>query len=163
VISSISGSTTSYARRLTTTPPSDWASHDGSCEVINTTLGESTPVPCTGTQITVYLQEGANRFVVRANARDGSRSVDSAARSAFGPVERDPTCRTGRICQTPFGNNRLIEITPTTPVTDPIGPAGAGLGMLALAVLLRIRVRGARPHPRPPAAGQGPPPTEETG
>ena len=71
---------------------------------------------------------------MRAVARDGSRSVDSAARSAQGP--REPMC--GKYAC--FGSGKIVELTPTAKQID-FGQAGAGLGFLVIAVLVQIAGR----------------------
>ena len=118
-------------RRLTLSPPGDWASHDGPCEVVNTTQGYSTGIPCSAGSVDVYVETGSNRFVVRAHARDGSRSVESAARGVRGPKE--PMC--GQyVC---VAGDKIVDLSPTAqPVR--FGQAGAGVGLLVIALLLRF-------------------------
>jgi hypothetical protein len=124
-------------RRVAMSPPSDWASHDGTCQVINTTFGYMTTIACGATVAEIGVETGSNRIIVRATARDGSRSVDSAGRSAQGP--REPMC--GKVyC---VGGNKLVELTPTSKPIN-FGQAGTGLGLLVIAVLIRLVGRPAR-------------------
>ncbi|MGQ0839624.1 hypothetical protein [Actinokineospora sp.] len=116
----------SYERRLTLTPPADWAGHDGACEVVNKTWDYTESISCSATSVTISVDEGGNQIVVRAHARDGSRSVDSAPRSVLQRPETEP-CPGGRICQQPRVANELSS-----------GPmVGVGIGLLATALLLR--------------------------
>ncbi|GLZ28953.1 hypothetical protein Lesp02_11430 [Lentzea sp. NBRC 105346] len=121
VITGIVGTQTSYQRTVNMAPPPAWASHNGRCEVVNTTYGYSTPIACNATSARIDLDIGINRIVVRAYAASGSGQVDSASRSA---TVREDTCG-GKPCQIP----RSIE-------TAPMGVGG--LGLLACAYLLRI-------------------------
>jgi hypothetical protein len=121
-----------YARRLTLSPPADWAGHDGRCEAVNLTNGGITSIACSATTVEIGVNIGSNRAVVRAHARDDSRFVDSAIRP-FNVRDEEPTCGPVRC----LGSANLVQLTPTKP-TDPAGPAGSGLGLLALAVVLRI-------------------------
>jgi hypothetical protein len=132
-----SGGNIDYVRRVTMNPPADWASHDGTCQVINLTFGYTDTIACGATTADIGVETGSNRIVVRATARDGSRSVDSAARSVQGP--REPMC--GKVyC---VGGNNIVELTPTSKPVD-FGQAGAGLGLLVIAVLIRLVGRPAR-------------------
>ena len=121
-----------YTRAVRTSPPADWASHDGTCQVVNLTFGGTTSIPCSGATVNIYVDIGNNRIVVRAHARDGSRSVDSAPHS-FNVRDEEPMCGQHKCLRS--GN--LVQLSPTKQ-TDPAGPAGAGLGLLAFAVVLRI-------------------------
>jgi hypothetical protein len=117
-----------YTRRLTLTPPGDWASHDGRCEVVNLTFSYTYPIACSATTATVDVETGSNRLVVRAHARDNSRSVDSAVRSVA-VRDPEPTCGKYKCFSSPAR------------ATDPFGAGDAGLGFLALAALLGVRDR----------------------
>jgi hypothetical protein len=117
-----------YGRRLTLTPPADWAGHDGSCEVVNKTFAYQYPIACSATSVTVEVDVGNNLFVVRAHARDGSRSVDSAVRTVH-VIDREPTC------------GRVQCLRSTAPASNAVGEGDVGLGLLAAAVLLGIRDR----------------------
>ena len=116
-------------RTMTMAPPADWASHNGRCEVVNTTWGYAVGIACNATSVRVTLEEGANRFVVRAYAATGGGQVDSAGKSASyisdGCPPNKPTCVPQRIAE---GAG-----------TAPMG--AGGLGLLAVAFLLRIGVR----------------------
>jgi hypothetical protein len=133
VISSITAPNGAYEfeRRVTTTPPADWASHDGRCDVVNLTNGYRVPIPCSASYADVGVDTGSNRIVIRAYARDDSRSVDSAARNVQGP--REPQCGP-QLC---LGSGQIIDLSPTEKQID-FGQAGAGLGLMVLAVLLRF-------------------------
>lgn len=121
-------------RRITMSPPGDWARHDGRCEVVNVTQGYTTAIACSATSAQIHTEMGPNRIVVRAHARDGSRSVDSAVRSVLGP--REPMC--GKyLC---LAGDQVVELSPTER-SVPVGQVGTGLGLLALAVLLRVAGR----------------------
>ncbi|GAA4439472.1 hypothetical protein GCM10023148_46560 [Actinokineospora soli] len=127
-----------YERTLTMSPPADWANHDGPCEVVNTTYGYTQSIACSATSAVISIEDGANAIVVRAHARDGSRSVDSATRNVFKRVIEDPTCPPGsRTCQIPN-----VAASPT----DESAPTGvmvaAGIGLLITSALLRVRRRG---------------------
>jgi hypothetical protein len=131
------GGNIDYTRQVAMSPPADWASHDGTCQLVNTTQGYSSAIACGATVGNIGVETGANRIVVRATARDGSRSVDSAARSVQGP--REPMC--GKVyC---VGGGKIVELTPTSRPID-FGQAGAGLGLLVIAVLIRLAGRPAR-------------------
>jgi hypothetical protein len=88
-------------------------------------------IACGATSATIDVDTGTNSIVVRATARDGSRSVDSAVKTVRGPKE--PTC--GKYAC--FGSGKIVELTPTEKRVD-FGQAGAGLGLLVIAVLLRV-------------------------
>ncbi|CRK55594.1 VgrG protein [Alloactinosynnema sp. L-07] len=125
---------TGYSRRLTMAPPADWANHDGACVVVNKTYDYSEPIACDATTANIAVEEGSNMVVVRATARDGSRSVESATRRISFPIQNE--CRPGRICPIP---NAASD-----PVSNEVssGPmVGAGIGLLATAALLRFGVR----------------------
>jgi hypothetical protein len=124
-----------FTRRLNLGPPADWASHDGLCEVVNLDSGFAAGISCAAATTEVFVDVGSNRFVIRAHARDNSRSVNSAIRT-IRIRDREPTCGPQRC----FRANNLIEISPARS-SEPIGPAGAGLGFLAIAALLRIGLR----------------------
>ncbi len=115
-----------YSYRLNMAPPADWASHDGSCEVVNTTFAYNYSVACSATSVNVEVDVGNNRFVMRAHARDGSRTVDSAART-IRVVDPEPNC------------GRFKCFRAVTPVSFGVGDAGVGL--LAFSVLLGVRDR----------------------
>ncbi|HVK26074.1 MAG TPA: fibronectin type III domain-containing protein [Actinokineospora sp.] len=131
----ISGATKSgYTAHVTMAPPSDWANHDGTCEVVNKTYGYSEVVACSATSAAVAIDEGTNAIVIRATARDGSRSVDSASRTVRIIVNE---CQPGRICP-------VQPLVASDPVNNEVssGPmVGAGVGLLATAALLRFGVR----------------------
>jgi hypothetical protein len=129
VITSITGN--GYTRHVNMTWPGDWAGHDGTCQVVNTTLGYGATVACGASTVDVDVDTGSNRIVVRATARDGSQSVDSAAKNVRGPKE--PTC--GKFAC--LGSGKLVELTPTQKSID-FGQAGAGLGFLVVAVLVQV-------------------------
>lgn len=117
-----------YTKRVNMTPPADWASHDGPCELINLTFGHSEPIACSATSAMIGVDVGSNRIVVRAHAATGTGSVDSAVRST--PVRDIDECG-GRICQprsvpAAAEGNQLV---------------GGGIGLLATAWLLTLRNR----------------------
>lgn len=128
VITGATGVVTSYTRHLTMSPPADWAGHDGPCEVVNKTFDYHYSISCAATSLDVDVDVGVNVFVVRAHAKDGSRSVDSASRSVK-VIDREPTC------------GRVQCLRSDVPASSPIGPADAGLGLLAAAALFGIRDR----------------------
>ncbi|GAB1513386.1 hypothetical protein JCM33774_54280 [Actinophytocola sp. KF-1] len=127
----LAGGRLDYTRTMALNPPSDWANHDGRCELVNTTQGYTTAIACSATAAEIAVEEGSNRLVVRAHASDG-RSVDSAPKSVAGP--REPTC--GKYAC--FSTGKILELSP---VERPVrfGQAGAGLGLLVIAVLLYAR------------------------
>ena len=113
---------------MTLSPPADWASHNGRCEVVNTTQGYSVGIACNATTAAIDLEEGSNTIVVRAYAASGAGQVDSASKNAiYLPDEcaGKPNC--------------VPRMAPAGAETAPMG-AGA-LGLLACAFLLRIGVR----------------------
>jgi hypothetical protein len=124
----------STLRRIATSPTADWATHDGTCQVYNTSEGWGQNIPCTATSVDVSVDfDTYNGFVVRAHARDGSRYVDSAVKSVRGPVTPPEMC--GKVyC---VGGGNIVELTPTDKSIN-FGQAGAGLGLLVLAVLIRF-------------------------
>jgi hypothetical protein len=122
---------TDFMRRVAMSPPSDWASHDGTCQVVNITQGYTANIACGATSADIGVETGGNRIVVRAIARDGSRSVDSAARNVQGP--REPMC--GKVMC--VGGGKIVELTPTEKEIN-FGQAGAGLGFLVIAVLVQV-------------------------
>ncbi|MFI7672792.1 hypothetical protein [Actinophytocola sp. NPDC049390] len=127
----LSGGRQDYTRTMALNPPSDWATHNGRCELVNTTHGYAVTIACSATSAEIAVEQGGNRLVVRAHASDG-RSVDSAPKSVPGP--REPMC--GKyLC---FGTGKIVELSP---VERPIrfGQAGAGLGLLVIAVFLYAR------------------------
>lgn len=131
------GGNIDYSRQVNMNPPADWASHDGTCQIVNITQGYTSNISCGATVGDIGVEMGSNRIVVRATARDGSRSVDSAARSVQGP--REPMC--GKVyC---VGGNDIVELTPTSKPVN-FGQAGAGLGLLVIAVLIRLAGRPAK-------------------
>ncbi|UVS77768.1 hypothetical protein [Actinokineospora sp. UTMC 2448] len=135
VITGVSG--VNYQRTVAMAPPADWANHDGTCEVVNRTYGYTTPIACSATSAVISIEEGSNSIVVRAHARDGSRSVDSAARAVFKRID-EPTCRPGtRICERPRVATAPAEETAGTGVM-----VAAGIGLLITSALLRVRRRG---------------------
>jgi hypothetical protein len=123
VITTITGNVGAYIKRVNMTPPADWANHNGTCEVVNTTYGYSTPIACSATSASIEADIGTNRIVVRAHAATGGASVDSASKNT---TVRDPeTCGT-KPCQIPRNE-------------APVAPMGAGgLGLLTVAALLRV-------------------------
>lgn len=127
----------STVRRIATNPPADWAAHDGTCQVYNTSEGWGQNIPCTATAVSVGVDyETQNAFVIRAFAKDGSRYVDSAVRNVAGPIAPEPMC--GKVyC---VGGGNIVELTPTDKSID-FGQAGAGLGLLVIAVLIRLAGR----------------------
>jgi hypothetical protein len=131
VITSITVTGNGYTRRVNMTWPSDWANHDGTCQVFNTTLGYGAGIACGASTVDIDVDTGPNRIVVRATARDGSRSVDSAAKSVQGP--REPTCGKYQC----FSSGKIVELTPTERSVN-FGQAGAGLGFLVVAVLVQV-------------------------
>jgi hypothetical protein len=124
-----------YTRQVNMSPPGDWASHDGTCEVVNTTHGYSTTISCGATTASIGVETRSNRIVVRAIARDGSRSVESAPKSVNGPRENDMCGKVKCV-----GGGDIIELTPTGKEIN-FGQAGAGLGLLVIAVVLRFAGR----------------------
>ncbi|MFE2754854.1 hypothetical protein ACFXGA_22915 [Actinosynnema sp. NPDC059335] len=126
VISTVGVGAHKYERKVTTAPPADWASHSGTCEVVNKTYGSSVPIACSGGTVTIDVDLGTNSIVVRAHGPAGS--VDSAARSVLvrEPVEE---CG-GRICKP----NSL-------PASESNQLVGGGIGLLATAWLLTLRNR----------------------
>jgi hypothetical protein len=131
LITGATGTREDYTRHVTMSWPSDWAGHDGACQVVNLTLGNAVTIACGTTAVDIDVDTGANRVVVRAIARDGSRSVDSAARTVQGP--REPMC--GKyLC---LGGGKLVELTPTERSVD-FGQAGTGVGFLVIAVLVQV-------------------------
>jgi hypothetical protein len=128
VISTVGAGSHQYERKVTTAPPADWASHSGTCEVVNTTYGSSVPIACSGGAVTIDVDLGSNALVVRAHGPSGS--VDSKVYNAF---VRDPieNCGGGRICQ-PL----------SVPASDEGNQlVGGGIGLLATAWLLTLRNR----------------------
>jgi hypothetical protein len=121
-----------YSRLVSLNPPSDWANHNGRCQLVNTTQGYSVTIACSATSAEIGVEEGNNRLVVRAQASDGSQSVDSAAKTVRGP--REPMC--GKYAC--FGAGKILELSPVEKPVD-FGQAGAGLGLLVIAVLLYAR------------------------
>jgi len=126
VITSITGGIGSYTKTVTMAWPADWASHNGTCEVLNTTYGYGTPIACGTTQTTIDADVGVNRIVVRAYAATGGTSVDSASKSTT--VRDTETCGT-KPCQIP-------RAAPEEPQSAPMG--AGGLGLIATAALLRV-------------------------
>jgi hypothetical protein len=116
-------------KRLTLAPPADWASHDGRCEVVNTTYGYAAGIACNATTAQITVEEGSNRIVVRAYAATGAGQVDSAARTANFVMDE---CNGKPTCVVP-------RMAPAGAETAPMG--AGGLGLLACAFLLRIGVR----------------------
>jgi hypothetical protein len=131
VITSITATGNGYTRRVNMSWPSDWANHDGTCQVFNTTLGYGATVACGASTVDIDVDTGTNRIVVRATARDGSRSVDSAGKNVQGP--REPTC--GKYAC--LGSGKIVELTPTEKSIN-FGQAGTGLGFLVIAVLVQV-------------------------
>ena len=109
-------------------PPADWASHNGRCEVVNTTQGYAVGIPCNATTARIDLEDGANRIVVRAYAASGAGQVDSAPKNVSYIEDEcagQPNC--------------VPRMAPAGAGTAPMG--AGGLGLLACAFLLRIGVR----------------------
>lgn len=129
VISLVGPGPHQYEKKVTTAPPAEWAAHTGQCEVVNTTLDATAPIPCAGGTVTIAVDVGPNYLVVRAYAASGSGSVDSAVRNA--PVREPIDDCGGRICQprsvpASAEDNQLV---------------GGGIGLLATAWLLTLRNR----------------------
>ncbi|NUT45810.1 MAG: hypothetical protein HOV94_00625 [Saccharothrix sp.] len=129
VISTVGAGANRYEKKITTAPPADWASHNGTCEVVNETLGATRAIPCSGGTATIAVDVGVNSVVVRAYAASGSGSVDSAVRNI---LVRDPeeTCGGGKICQ-----------PRSLPASEDNQLIGGGIGLLATAWLLTLRNR----------------------
>ncbi|WP_329793291.1 hypothetical protein V1227_15635 [Lentzea sp. DG1S-22] len=128
VITGVSSGRTLPRRTLTLTPPADWASHNGRCEVVNRTYGYSAGIPCNATTAVIDLEEGTNAIVVRAYAATGAGQVDSAVRNVlftYDECQGKPGC--------------IPRREPAGAGTAPMG--AGGLGLLACAFLLRIGVR----------------------
>ncbi|SDP05198.1 hypothetical protein [Lentzea jiangxiensis] len=128
VITGVSSGRTLPRRTLTLTPPADWASHNGRCEVVNRTYGYSVGIPCNATTAAIDLEEGTNAIVVRAYAATGAGQVDSAVRNVlftYDECQGKPGC--------------IPRMAPAGAGTAPMG--AGGLGLLACAFLLRIGVR----------------------
>ncbi|GGU31075.1 hypothetical protein [Lentzea flava] len=128
VITGLSGTRTNPTRRVTMSPPADWANHNGRCEVVNKTYGFSVGIPCNATSATIEVDEGSNAIVVRAYAASGAGQVDSAARNTLFTYDEcagKPSC--------------IPRSAPAGAGTAPMG--AGGLGLLAAAFLLRIGVR----------------------
>jgi sugar lactone lactonase YvrE len=130
VISSITG-TGLVSRRVNLAPPSDWAGHNGACEVVNLTYGTSTPIACSVTAATIEVDIGSNRIVVRAHAATGGGSVDSAARSV---AVRDPD-------ECPPGSRTCVPRSVPASGSEPAPMGAGGIGLLATAFLLHLRAR----------------------
>ncbi|MEU4442344.1 hypothetical protein AB0K14_05905 [Actinosynnema sp. NPDC050801] len=130
VISLVGAGSHQYEKKVTTAPPADWASHNGRCEVVNETYGDSATIPCSGGTVTLAVDLGTNTFRVVAYAASGSGSVKSAAKSV--PVREPPqNCGGGRICQ-PLSSPASEESNQLV---------GGGIGLLATAWLLTLRNR----------------------
>ncbi|NKE56025.1 hypothetical protein FXN61_03955 [Lentzea sp. PSKA42] len=128
VITGLTGGARVPTKRLTLAPPADWASHNGRCEVVNTTWDYAVGIACNATSAQITVEEGSNRIVVRAYAASGAGQVDSASRSANFVMDEcngKPTC--------------VPRMAPAGAETAPMG--AGGLGLLACAFLLRIGVR----------------------
>ncbi|RAS66157.1 hypothetical protein C8D87_104708 [Lentzea atacamensis] len=128
VITGLTGGPRVPTKRLTLTPPADWANHNGRCEVVNTTWDYAIGIPCNATSAQMTVEEGSNRIVVRAYAASGPGQVDSAARTTNFTMDEcngKPTC--------------VPRMAPAGAQTAPMG--AGGLGLLACAFLLRIGVR----------------------
>ncbi|PWK85161.1 hypothetical protein C8D88_107368 [Lentzea atacamensis] len=128
VITGFVGGAKMPTRTVNMAPPADWASHNGRCEVVNTTWDYAIGIPCNATTARITLEEGSNAIVVRAYAATGGGHVDSAARNAvyiFDECGGRPTC--------------VPRMAPAGAQTAPMG--AGGLGLLACAFLLRIGVR----------------------
>lgn len=125
---------TGFTRRLTLAPPADWANHNGTCEVVNTTWDYTTPIACSATSASISIDEGPNSIVVRAHAASGGGSVDSAPR-AIRMLVQEP-CPGGRTCQQP----KVASDQGSTEISSG-SMTGAGLGLIVTAVLLRVGVR----------------------
>ncbi len=126
VITTITGGIASYTKTVNMAWPADWASHNGSCEVVNTTMGYSSPIACGTASTTIEADIGANRIVVRAYAASGGAAVESAARNTT--VRDTETCG-GKPCVIP-------RSAPEAPESAPMG--AGGLGLIATAALLRV-------------------------
>jgi hypothetical protein len=127
VITTITGNVASYTRTVNMAWPADWASHNGSCEIVNTTHGYQTPISCGTASAPVDLEEGHNRIVVRAYAATGGLSVDSASKSTA-VREPDPSC--------PRAPCPIPNAVPEAPESAPMG--AGGLGLIVTAALLRV-------------------------
>ncbi|SMD20729.1 hypothetical protein [Lentzea albidocapillata] len=128
VITGVSGGRTMPWRTFSMSPPADWASHNGRCEVVNRTQGYAVGIPCNATTAQIGVEEGSNSIVVRAYAATGAGQVDSAARNVlytFDECQGKPGC--------------IPRMAPAGVETAPMG--AGGLGLLACAFLLRIGVR----------------------
>ncbi|SDM21741.1 hypothetical protein SAMN04488074_11884 [Lentzea albidocapillata subsp. violacea] len=128
VITGVSGGRTMPRRTVSMSPPADWASHNGRCEVVNRTQGYAVGIPCNATTTQIDVEEGSNSIVVRAYAATGAGQVDSAARNVlytFDECGGKPGC--------------IPRMAPAGVETAPMG--AGGLGLLACAFLLRIGVR----------------------
>jgi hypothetical protein len=114
-------------RQVNMAPPADWASHNGRCEVVNTTQGYAVGIPCNATSARIDLEEGSNRIVVRAYAASGAGQVDSASKNVNYIADEcagKPTC--------------VPRMAPAGAESAPMG--AGGLGLLVCAFLLRIGV-----------------------
>jgi len=129
VITTITGGVASYTKTVNMSWPADWASHNGTCEVVNTTQGFSTPIGCGTAQATIDADVGPNRIVVRAYAATGGGSVDSASKNT---TVRDPEQCGSKPCVIP-------RSAPEAPESAPTG--AGGLGLIAVAALLRVSRR----------------------
>ncbi|GGN02688.1 hypothetical protein GCM10011609_47020 [Lentzea pudingi] len=128
VITSITGGPRIPSRTVNMAPPADWASHNGRCEVVNTTWEYAVGIPCNATSVRISLEEGPNRIVVRAYAATGGGQVESAGKNASLILDEcggKPGC--------------IPRMVPAGVETAPMG--AGGLGLLAAAFLLRIGVR----------------------
>ena len=126
VITTITGGAGSYTKTVNMAWPADWASHNGTCEVLNTTYGYGTPIACGTAQTTIEADVGINRILVRAYAATGGGSVDSASKSTN---VRDPELCGTKPCVIP-------RSAPEAPESAPTG--AGGLGLIAVAALLRV-------------------------
>ncbi|MGI5501223.1 hypothetical protein [Lentzea sp. CA-135723] len=125
VITSITGGVRMPTRTVNMAPPADWATHNGRCEVVNTTWEYAVGIPCNATTARITLEEGPNRIVVRAYAATGGGQVESAGRNASLILDEcggKPGC--------------IPKLAPAGAGTAPMGVGG--LGLLACAFLLRI-------------------------
>ena len=126
VITTITGSIASYTKTVNMAWPADWASHNGTCEVVNTTYGARTAISCGAASATIDLDVGSNRIVVRAYAATGGTSVDSASKNT-NVRETEPCPKSP--CQLPRGASEAPESAPM---------GAGGLGLIATAALLRV-------------------------
>ena len=128
VISTVGPGAHRYQRKVTTAPPADWASHSGTCEVVNTTYGSSVPIACSGGTVTIAVDVGSNTLLVRAHAASGS--VNSKVHNVF---VQEPIDNCGGV------RNCRPQSAPASDESNQL--VGGGIGLLATAWLLTLRNR----------------------